>query len=254
MENIVLTTLEEKLRELNIQRQRNYEAVENQFNKDAKEIFIGISPIFYGWNPKVGDYDIQLNHPDISSFSGAITIKFPQKQEGGKYVYTEPQLCWKGTDVDKDIELDLGTLIGIMCNEKRTNSMNWDNLVTLFHLKRDAVKAVTPSYREISSLEDEIRKIKANEYTKNIEAKLAKGEIKLNKKENLHYGSGKYDRVFSDHFTWEINKSGKTATLYTIDKEQKHDGEKWVTTDKDIKSKVTERLKISDLRSFISNK
>lgn len=35
MENIVLTTLEEKLKELNIQRQRNYEAIEKQFNNDA---------------------------------------------------------------------------------------------------------------------------------------------------------------------------------------------------------------------------
>ena len=137
MENIVLTTLKEKLQKLQSERWKKGEDIDKLFNDEVKNALVKIDSMFNDWNVRINDSDIQIDHPEISSFGGSLRIKFPQKYTEGKYIYGEPTLAWKSVEIDKDREIDLGIMIGILCKEQRIISEVCVHVVGRFFEKKN---------------------------------------------------------------------------------------------------------------------
>lgn len=255
MENVVKKVLNEQLDNLRKDLWSKTKEIDELCNQEIKINLVKIDSMFKDWEVSLNDSEIYIKHESLSSFNGPLSIKFPYTYTKEGYKHHDPTVKWSGVEVDKDIEIDLGIMIGLLCKAKRSDSDEWKSIIYVFNEKKVKIKEnVDPLWKDIYKIEEEVKKIDREEQEKSLQDKIAKGEILLEKQECIHYGSGKHDKVWSDRFVWELNKSGKTATLYSISKKQQHDGEKWITTDEDVKSKVTERLKICDLRSFLRNK
>ena len=115
---------------------------------------------------------------------------------------------------------------------------------------------IKPLDTQFYQIESELRKIKQEEQTNEFQNVFNKGTFKLKKQEYLYYGSGKWDRIYSDEFFWEANESGKTYTMFYINESRTNpfydeNGNSIEGVFEKTKRSINKRIRKADVESFV---
>lgn len=111
--------------------------------------------------------------------------------------------------------IDFYSLFSIIGNLYLCNSPEWDDLCLYMDWFHEFKKSkINPISKEISLLESKVREEK-NKIQFDLEKSVFdRGEMNLVKTTKFYFGHGKYDYHMFKDIKWEINKGGKTTTIY----------------------------------------
>lgn len=111
--------------------------------------------------------------------------------------------------------VDFYSLFSIIGNLYVCDFPEWNELCSFMGMFEEFKKSKIDSIsEEISLLESKVREEK-NKIQFDLEKKIFdKGEMNLVKSTRFYFGNGKYDYHFFKDIKWEVNKGGKTATIY----------------------------------------
>lgn len=129
----------------------------------------------------------------------------------------KPNISWSSGETGNCLRRHKGIMIGILCKEKRIESVQWRNIIGHFEERKIQIKSQVDILREpIHQIEEEIRNLKQRSREISLKEKMNKGEVEFQKSVKFYYGINKYDAVFSKKFKWTFNKGGKTVMMYTV--------------------------------------
>ena len=257
MQNVIVTTLEQKIKELNTAMHAQRKAVLNSAVDSIQKLLISINPIFAGWVPEITDYSLTLKQIIGGYHREACEIKFSHttdRENNWKYIYQldKTQLSWSSRNASEDFEFNSGIIIGILCGLRKENSYFWQAIQEAFVAYHNTLHELhnSPDYtktrNDVTLMETQVRDITIADRNSAIDTIYNKGEMKLSEAVSFQFGGGKRDRIYHDNFKWEIKQGQKTARFGYMS-----------VTGHEVPQPyfycVKERMPLDDLRSFIAS-
>jgi len=171
--------------------------------------------------------------------------------------FGKPTISTSSVNGESEKSLKKMICVGILAQHCLIETNKWNELVSLMDECNEIYKRdINPLYSKIFQIEIELRKIKGAEQNKEFNNLFSKGTFKLNKQIDFYYGSGKWDRVRSDEWFWEVNESGKTYTVSyndncRINGHYDADGNSIEGIFEIKKRVIGKRIKKADIESFV---
>lgn len=255
MTNIIKETLEKTFNELNEQIQHHEALRRAHLTNKANHIVLSIDDLFKEFNIQVTDRTIEFTYTEDRWYDFRIERKQTYKSDG--YEYGKASVSTSSvSDADNKNLMKL-ICLGKLAKHCFINTNEWNELVSLMDKSNEIYKAnIGPLYKQIYQIEDQLRKIAAEESNVEFNKVFSKGTFKLNRPISYYYGNGKWDRVFSNEFFWSANESGKTYTVSYTDERRTNphfdeNGNNLEAITELVKRTIDKRIKKADIESFV---
>ena len=255
MTNIIKETLEKTFNELNEQIQHHEALRRAHLTDKANQITVNIDDLFKEFTVQVSDTNIIFTYTEDRWYDFRIERRQKYKADGYEYGPATVSTSSVG-DADGKNLLKL-ICLGKLAKHCLYNTNEWNELISLMDKSNEIYKANIGSlYKQIYQIEDQLRKIAAEERNTEFNKVFNKNTFKLNKQISYYYGNGKWDRVYSNEFFWEANGSGKTYTVsYTEERRTNprfdENGNDLKAITEIIKRTIDKRIKKADIESFV---
>lgn len=255
MTNIIKETLEKTFNELNEQIQHHETLRRAHLTDKANHIATSIDDLFKEFTIQVSDTNISFTYTEDRWYDFRIERRQNYKSDG--YEYGKASISSSSSSNDGDKSLKRYICLGKLAKHCFINTNEWNELVSLMDKSNEIYKAnIGPLYKQIYQIEDQLRKIAAEESSIEFNKVFNKNTFKLSKQISYYYGNGKWDRVYSNEFFWEANGSGKTYTVsYTEERRTNprfdENGNDLEAIIEIIKRTIDKRIKKADIESFV---
>ena len=248
-------THEKTFNELNDQI-KHYELLRRTHLTDkVNNIAADIDNLFKDFTIQVTSTDINFKLTTDSWYDFRIERRQNYKTDGIEY--GKPTVSTSSVSGDNEKSLKKMICVGVLARHCLLETNKWIELVSLMD-EHDEIyeRDLNSLYRQVYQIETELRKIKEAEQNKEYNDLFNKGTFKLNKQIDFYYGSGKWDRVYSDEWFWEVNESGKTYTMSyndncRINGHYDADGNAIEGIFEIKKRVIDKRIKKADIESFV---
>jgi len=255
--SIIKESLEKTFNELTKQI-HEHEAIRRTYlvNK-ATDIISNIDELLKEFTITVSDSNIEFKFTIDSWYDFRIERSYNYKID--KPEYSKATLSTSSVSNADENGLKKLICLGILSRHCLNNTNEWNELVSLMDESNEMYKTnIGPLYKQIYQIESELRKIENEKKANAFENAFKLGTFKLNKEVNYYYGSGKWDRIYSNEFFWEANESGKTYTISYSDKVRTNphydsEGNGLEGIFEIRKRTIDKRIKKADIESFIKH-
>jgi hypothetical protein len=255
MTNIIKETLEKTFNELKEQIQHHEALRRAHLTNEANHIALSIDDLFKEFTIQVTDRTIEFKYTENSWYDFRIERKQTYKSDG--YEYGKASVSTSSvSDADNKNLMKL-ICLGKLAKHCFINTKEWNGLVSLMDRSNEIYKAnIGPLNKQIYQIEDQLRKIAAEERSIEFNKIFNKNTFKLNRPISYYYGNGKWDRVYSNEFFWEANESGKTYTVSYTDERRTNprfdeNGNELEAITELVKRTIDKRIKKADIESFV---
>jgi hypothetical protein len=255
MSNIIKETLTATKNELAKQITQANEQLETQLNTKATNIVSSIDELFKEFTITISERTIEFRFTVDSWYDFRIERTFNYKID--KPEYGKATLSTSSVTNADENGLKKLICLGILSKHCLNNTNEWVELTSLMNESDKMHKAnISSLYTQMYQIDSELRKIENEEKANAFENIFKLGTFKLNKEVNYYYGSGKWDRIYSNEFFWEANESGKTYTLSYIDTRRTNphydsEGNSIEGIFEKTKRSINKRIKKADIESFV---
>ena len=255
MTNIIKETLEKTFNELNEQIQHHEALRRTHLTNKANHIVTNIDDLFKEFYIQVSDTNIEFKFTEDSWYDFRIERRQNYKVDG--YEYGKASIGSSSSSGNDDKSLKRYVCLGQLARHCLYNTNEWTELVSLMDKSNEIYKAnIGPLYKQVYQIEDQLRKIAAEESSIEFNKVFNKNTFKLNRPISYYYGNGKWDRIYSNEFFWEANGSGKTYTVSYTDERRTNprfdeNGNELEAITEIIKRTIDKRIKKADIESFV---
>lgn len=254
--NIVRETLETTKGELVRQIALQEKANEEHLKSTAQNIVINIDDLFKEFTVTyVSSNRIEFKFTEDSWYD--FEIYRSERYINDEYKYDKAYLSVSSSSNNNDKALKKLICVGILAKHCLLETTQWGELVELMNESSKLYDATLRSlYKQKYQIEGKLNRIEQEEKNSTLETIFSKGTFKLSKEISFYYGSGKWDRVFSDEFFWEANESGKTYTISYTDKVRTNphydtEGNYLEPIFELRKQTINKRIRKADIESFV---
>jgi hypothetical protein len=253
--NIIKETLEKTFEELNKQIHHQETLRCTHLVDKANQTVYNIDDLFKEYLISVSETNIRFKYTTDTWYDFSIERKTNYTKDG--YEYSKATLSTSSVSNADESGLKKLLCLGVLAKHCLNKTNEWNELVSLMDESNEIYKTnISPLYTQIYQIEEQLRKIRNEEQSNEFQNIFNKGTFKLNKKIDFHYGSGKWDRVYSNEWFWEANESGKTYTLSYNDKVRTNphydsEGNSLEGIFEVRKRSIDKRIKKVDIESFV---
>ena len=255
MTNIIKETLEKTFNELQNQ-QREQEALRtSELAVKANNIASEIDEMFKEFTVNVSDTEITFKYVNDGWNDFRVSRNINYKADG--QTYGEASINSGSSSSTDEKALKRYICLGRLAHHCFYKTESWKNLVQLMDRSNEIyLEKIGPISKQLYKISDELRKIEREEQNQTFQTIFNKNTFKLNKECSFYYGSGKWDRVYSDEFFWEENKGGKTYTVSYMDSRRTNphydeNGNSVEPIYERVKRDISKRVKKADIESFV---